>query len=419
MSSWLKNNFIRSVAVLMSGTALSQIAVVLVTPVLTRIYGPEVFGELSVYLSILFTVGILITFQFESAIPLPKKGKDAINLLALSILIMVSFVGIVSLILIGFSPMIPSYFWYLPISLLGLGIFQVFHLWLLREEEYASIARGKVQMNITQIGGQTGLGFLSNTTHSLVIGEAVGRLLGGVGLFIFSWKTVKKNLTFVSKQKMKEMAKRYKRFPLYTSWSSLMGALTNHLPTFFVAATLGVKVAGWYMLANRVLSLPTSLLGYSVEQVYLGKAAKLLHSSFSSFVALFWQTVKKLFLISLVIYLIASICSPFIFSIIFGEEWKEAGVFVQCMSILFFAQLVAGPITLNFDVLELQHLDMYSEIIHFLLLVIGMGIGYLFLTSAWSVILCISIAGALGFFLKGILAWYSIYVYQRKNEGVR
>ncbi|MFD1360706.1 lipopolysaccharide biosynthesis protein [Lentibacillus salinarum] len=420
-------SFANSVTILMSGSAFSQIAVVLMTPFLTRLYGPEAFGLFSVYLSILYTLGLLHSLQYEVAIPLPEKDEDAINLLALSLIMLAVCTSIIAMMTGYFShaitafigtPELGDYLWYLPLSLFGLGIFQIFQLWSLREETYAIIARGKVQMNLATIGSQSGLGLWSATSSSLIFGEAVGRIAGGFGLAALSWRHIKRNLSSLSLTKIKRMAIRYRRFPLITSWSTLLGGLSHHLPPLYIAGTLGVKEAGWYLVAHRILSFPDALLGYSVEQVYLAKSAKVIHTSFHSFVHLFWETVKKLSLISFIIFSLAAVIAPFAFAVIFGSSWEQAGVFVQCMSILPFIQLIVGPVSTNFDLLELQHIQMYCELLRFILLALGMVIVHVWVAEAWLVILCLSIAHALGFLVIGICSWYTLGLYQKQKRNV-
>src|SRR5690625_3611188 len=84
----IHNDFIRSVSVLMSGTIISQIAIVLITPILTRIYGPEEFGLYAIYTALLYTLTIISSLHYESAIPLSKNDKDAINTLGVALVVL-------------------------------------------------------------------------------------------------------------------------------------------------------------------------------------------------------------------------------------------------------------------------------------------------------------------------------------------
>ncbi|MDT2285392.1 hypothetical protein P7H17_03750 [Paenibacillus larvae] len=56
--SMLNRPFVKQVSVLAGGTAFSQLLLVAASPVLTRLYTPEQFGVLSVYVALLsiFTV---------------------------------------------------------------------------------------------------------------------------------------------------------------------------------------------------------------------------------------------------------------------------------------------------------------------------------------------------------------------------
>ena len=89
-----RQGFVRSVGVLVGGTALAQALMVLVLPLLTRLYTPEDFSVLAVYASIFGIISVTACLRLEIAIPLPERDEDAANLLALALC---SSVGIASL----------------------------------------------------------------------------------------------------------------------------------------------------------------------------------------------------------------------------------------------------------------------------------------------------------------------------------
>ena len=71
-----KNQYIKNITVLVSGTFLSQLLVILFLPILSRVYNPEDFGLYSFFLSITASIAIISTFTFERAIVLPKKSSS-------------------------------------------------------------------------------------------------------------------------------------------------------------------------------------------------------------------------------------------------------------------------------------------------------------------------------------------------------
>jgi len=417
----MKNEFVKSVVILASGSSISQFTVVLLTPLLTRLYTPEDFGVLSVYMSIVLTLSIIASLHYEEAIPLPLKETNATYLLILSFVLLVANTILVTLLLKWFkNPILQSFqtkgleeiMLFIPFSLFGFGLFHLFEMWMIRQEDYLQITVGKVRMNLSQVFSQGGLGWFIPSASSLMAGEVLGRLIGGGGMAYISWKNLKGKHSDFSLQSLWRVAHRYIRFPLIASWSSLINGLSQHLPTLFIASYLGVKEAGWYFLAQRILALPDALIGHSVKQVYIGKSAKMLNINFDDFVNLFWNTVKKMGMLSMFIYIIIDITAPFIFPVVFGDAWGEASLFLQCLSIFFLFQLVAGPISATFILLEEQYLLALSEIIKFAVLILGIMVAYLFLESALSIVLLLSVSQGLGSIFIVLLAWKAL---KRKN----
>lgn len=50
---WLRSKFLQNIATLVSGTAIAQVAGLLFVPWITRLYGPEAFGGLGYFSSLL------------------------------------------------------------------------------------------------------------------------------------------------------------------------------------------------------------------------------------------------------------------------------------------------------------------------------------------------------------------------------
>lgn len=422
----IHNDFIHSVSVLMSGTAISQFAIVLVTPILTRLYGPEAFGLYALFTAFLYTISTISSLHYEAAIPMPKSKKDAMNLMSIALLVL----GVtVTLLTIGMmiikQPMIsalfgleqlPLFWFLLPVSILGLGMYQIFQLWSLRVEAYKSIAKSRVYMNMTQVIAQLSLGLIAGTGGLLSGGDAIGRVSGSVGLAYLNRKELIRHKGQISWWYMKKMMARYRKFPLISSWSSVFHQLSTHMPTLFIAGLIGVKAAGWYMIAVRILSLPDALIGFNVKQVYIAKGAKLLQRSFTDFVTLFFHTVKQLLLVATILFSVAFFAAPPLFPFLLGEAWAEAGIYVQCMCLLYFCLLITGPITANFYLLELFHVQIIAEITRFSILALGMLYAAHYLTKPWQIILAISMAGAIGSIIIGILSWHCLFMYGKRES---
>ena len=133
-----RSEFSRNVLTLMTGTSIAQAIPIAVSPILTRIYTPEEFGSFALYMTIVSLLSILVTGRYELAIMLPKKDEDAINLVALSILI--SFIISVFVFLIVFifnteitdwlaNKAISSWLYLIPLSIFFSGLYQSLYFW--------------------------------------------------------------------------------------------------------------------------------------------------------------------------------------------------------------------------------------------------------------------------------------------------
>ena len=77
----IQSSGVRNFTKLLSANVVAQVIGLLVYPILTRIYAPEDFGLLNLFLSIGGVLTILSTAEYYYAIVLPKNQKDAISVL--------------------------------------------------------------------------------------------------------------------------------------------------------------------------------------------------------------------------------------------------------------------------------------------------------------------------------------------------
>ncbi len=79
------SSFTTDVLKLVTGTTFAQFIVILASPLLTRLYGPEAFGFLALFTSITSIIGVIACMHYEMRIILPKTDEKAANLLGLSL----------------------------------------------------------------------------------------------------------------------------------------------------------------------------------------------------------------------------------------------------------------------------------------------------------------------------------------------
>jgi len=68
--------------------------VLLAAPLLTRLYSPDDFGVLTVYIGILSLLSVIASLRYELAIPLPEDEREVVALTLLSFLIVLMVAGL-------------------------------------------------------------------------------------------------------------------------------------------------------------------------------------------------------------------------------------------------------------------------------------------------------------------------------------
>ena len=135
--------------------------------------------------------------------------------------------------------------------------------------------------------------------------------------------------------------------------------LSNELPVFFLAKYYSTEILGYYMLANRLLIIPMTLIGTAINKVYFQKASETFNRNKTKVLPLYIKTTKRLIVLGLLPFIGIIVLSPAIIEIIFGKEWADAGLIMQIMAIGIFFKFTTSPIGTTFTVINKQEIAFY------------------------------------------------------------
>lgn len=358
-----KGGFRWNVSVLAGGVALGQGIAVLAMPILTRLYSPEDFGNLQVYVSVI-TFGVLaVTLRYELAILLPTKDEYAAELLVATLIVVsamtILFGGLAwwaqgSSFLPANMEALRYYLWLMPISICGAGVYQCLSYWALRQKAYSQVSATKLSQAISQIGIQLIGGFTNLGILGLLLGDAVGRMSGSVSLFRLTWLRKQDLFRTVRCSSMWNAAVRYRHFPIISTGSSLINAAGFAMPMLLMSKFYGAIVLGWFALDFRLMEAPSSLIGQTVSQVYMSEAAGLIQTNPTALRALFIKTLIRLLWLGVVPFMIVFVVAPHLFTYVFGESWREAGIYARLLIIMHYIGFAISPLTPTLNILEKQ-----------------------------------------------------------------
>jgi len=342
--------FARSVTLLAGGTAFAQALVILASPVLTRFYSPESFGVLAVFSSILSTLIVVASLRYEMAIPLHEDDKVAVNLLALSLMIVI----VVSLITaLGVSllrdrlvvwinaPALAPYLGLLPVGVFAVGSYQVFNYWTSRKKRFSVISLTKATQAVGQVTIQVLGGILETRSLGLIIGYIAGQFLG-LSSFLRKAELPVKS---IHPKEWLIVARLYKNFPLYTLWASLINVIGLQAPAIMLTMFFSLETTGFFSLTMRVLGVPAAIVGQAIGQVFYPMAADLRYES-KALKEFIEKVATVLITISLPIFSLVALNGPELFGLFFGSKWQPAGQYAQYLAPWLIFSFVSSPLSM-------------------------------------------------------------------------
>jgi O-antigen/teichoic acid export membrane protein len=400
-------NMKKSILILFSGNILSQVILFATTPILTRLYTPKDFGVLASYtalISILLAISIL---SFEKVIPLVSNEKFAINIVSLSTAILSLFTIIVFAMLYYLGEEILNifnmmdlldYFWLIPLSLFIAGLYQIFNYYAIRNNSFNDISISKVSQSLSQVITQIVFSLvLGSNTLWLLIGDGIGRSSGVLRLFKVFLNTKKKFIR-VFKLKLVFLGfRKFKSFSFKATLSAFLSTFTIQVPIIIIGYVYDPYFAGLYLLSQKVIGLPITLISRSISQVYYSEAIKLLREGPDKLSSFFKKSIIKIFLISLVPFIFVSVIAPTAAEYFLGDEWLESGRYIQLLIPMFIAQISITPLGQTLYVTNSTGLHLIWEIIRLILLSIGISIPIIYNNDIDFMIIGISVSMALSY----------------------
>lgn len=417
-----KGKFARGATILTGGTVLSQGLAIIAAPLLTRLYSPSDFGALAIFISILSVMVVVVSLKYQLAIPLPQDDEIAINVMAIAMISVVLMTAVAGLLLLFFGEKfahildmkaIVPYLWIVPVSLFGAGVYQVLSYWALRKQDFTRIARTKINQGIANVLTQVIVGLLTKGPLGLLLGDAIGRTSGSGSLFALFWKRDRQLISNISWEKMKEVAIRYRNYPLISSLSGLVNSTGLQVAPIMLASYYGAAVVGWFSLTQRIIGIPMRFIGLSVASVYTSEAARLVRENPNQLKSLFTDQTKKLALIGGIPILLIGLSAPLFFSFIFGPSWEESGQYAQVLSIMFAIQFVVTPLSQTLNILERQSVQLIWDAGRLVIVIATIFLCAFLKLTPIKVILAYSISMSIAYLILFLMAFLAIKHYQK------
>lgn len=342
-------NIFRGIVSLASATAMSHAIYLAISPVLTRLYGPEEFGEYTVYMSFMNIASIIWCFRYEIMLPTVRDKSSSISMMIIFLLI--GFV--VSLFSIFLFKSIYRHESYGYMNLGGIILFiLMFSAGLYRILYYFVVGSGKFRLlSLSRVAQGVSMAMGQILAFPLPLGLVVGVIIGNtVASFVIINKTGllsrrrRKYLSLLSFKKGLGVLRGMREYPLLSSIGALANGVASNMPALMITSAFGVDVGGYFGLAYRIGGGPFALVGRTVADVLFGASAR--SSTITEVRRATLYCHYGLVLIGIFPLVIGLLWGEELFGWIFGDIWRNAGHMYGILSIGWFGQLVASPLSL-------------------------------------------------------------------------
>lgn len=338
---------------LTSGNGLAQVLTFAASPILTRVFSVDEFGQFGTFNAALSIMLLMSTGRLDYAMLLPKENLQGLRL-GLAATLAASVVSVTLILFMSMSgehllsvvhhPEMNKYYLLFGLNLFLMCVYSVLNFWATRSNQFRSLALANVANNGFTGLFQIGLGLWSSGP-GLVWGQIIGRIfafgllagrLAGSLAEVYSKEAI-------SLRTILGEAKAYRKFAGVNMIPTLVDAIIMFFPTFFFFQFYGAREAGFYLLAYRVMGAPTALVANSSSNALLPRLSleRFAREEVQRVMALAFRRLTLLALGFVPLLFLGAWAFPWIF----GEQWRAAATYGLWVSIPLTVKMIAQPLS--------------------------------------------------------------------------
>lgn len=374
---------IKNIFKLIGGNAFAQIIAFSATPVLTRLYTPENFGQFSFYSAVVIVVSILATGRYEFAILFSDSIEKTRCLFATSaaLALLTALAAFLCVIALSYFSAAANFsIFAIPVWVFFLALASIFDKISNKERSYGIISAQKVVAATAAAAVSISIGWLNegllSSAFGLIAGAVVGPALSALLVFLVLRKQTP-CLSFASgdidAKRIFSTLKVYRHFPAFNLPHAMINTVAGNAPVFLIPVFFGDALLGVYALGVRVIQAPLSLLVSSLYNVLSQKFFDVRQRG-DSLSGLYRRYVKYIFLVVLFLLPVFWFLEgPMAY--VFGAKWSDAGKYIRILSPYLLFVLMVGPFAFFPVLLGKQRQALHLEIVASSTKVISLVVG--------------------------------------------
>jgi len=410
VTALVRNDFIRNIFTLLTWNSLAQLVTLVSIPILTRIYTPEEFGAVALFIGMVNVFSVASNGRYDMAIVLPRRDGQAFHIMVVSIAITILFSILSLLLVVIFFDRLTGMFeadiykkiiWLIPLSIFLVGSHKSLTYWFNRSRSFKLIGTNRLIQNTGQTGVRLGRDFFSNGHWGLVIGFITGELVSWGMMVLQLFRRDFWRFKYLSLKTALKSAVEYLNFPLFLMPMGILNTLSVYLLVFALSLVTSSAFVGHYERAWRIIIFPLSLISSSFGSVFYEKMNRTVNRRRFFLYSYF----GNLGLAILILFPIA-FWSEEIFCFVLGGEWAVAGRIARIILPLTIFNFATECISTIFSVIKKNQILLIWQFIY-----LGVAVGWIFFAKAFDVFFLLKIysaGGAVMYFLLAMIGFINI-----------
>ncbi len=413
---------VRNFAKLLSANVVAQAIGLAVYPVLTRLYAPDDFGLLNLFLSIGGVLSILATAEYQYAIVLPKDDKRARAVFHVGLFVLLCVVMLTGLS-VAFShpiarlfntPDLGKWYWLMPLYVGVSGLWVLLNYHYTRQRQFGRISRYQLSLSVLNAGAKMSFGFAGFLQGGLIVSSVLASLLSMIASVAAAWKRGLRGLfSRPDKSECRIAAREYANFPKFSLPRALVNNLSGALPSLLLTPFFGLANLGFWGMAMTLAFRPLNMISQSLYQVLFEKITKQVNSN-----ELVLPLLRRIYLPLLAGFIpmmcLLYIIMPQLVTWLLGAKWLMTATCIRYMLPWLTAVFFVAPLAFVADIFYKQRLFLYIELLYFALRIGAIVIGIL----EESFLLSIALLSLVGTIIPLLQLGLYLYFLHRYEAGL-
>lgn len=364
--------------IVLLGSGLGAGVSLLVTPFISRLFEPAVYGSFALITGVASVFVGVSTLRLEIQSLRVTDDAEATGLIRLgliatcawgAVLTLASCVAVVMWDVNGFWLSLGMLVFLASLQLLGSAV-------LTRARRYRSLAVANFFQGASLGVIQMSLGLVSASIGSLLAGFGVARLG-----WLPSLRPSQQQMPGISTQ-----WRRNRRFAALAGSSAFLNSLTTALPVLLTSIFYGDATVGQLAIATRILFTPLGIISQSAASANIGEVGRMLRRGDDTAAQVVRRGMRDLLVVGLIPCIAAGTLGTWAVPLILGREWREAGQLLAVLAIGTLAQFVVAPFSQLLNMTGNNRLQLLWDTGRFCATVFSLCIPWaLGLSSAWAI----------------------------------